>query len=84
MNISLTPKLEQIVQKKVNSGLYSSASEVIREALRAFMQQERLHDLKLKELRKEIAVGIQQADSKKLIPEKDVFKKIRKKIANHK
>jgi antitoxin ParD1/3/4 len=33
MNVSLTPKLEAFVQEKVASGLYTSASEVIRDAL---------------------------------------------------
>ena len=34
MNISLTPQLEELVKKKVESGLYGSASEVMRAALR--------------------------------------------------
>ncbi len=34
MNVSLTPELEKLVQEKVASGLYNSASEVIRESLR--------------------------------------------------
>ncbi len=34
MNISLTPQLEKLVNDRVKSGLYTSASEVIREALR--------------------------------------------------
>ena len=34
MNISLTPELEQYVNGRVQSGLYHSASEVIREGLR--------------------------------------------------
>ena len=34
MNVSLTPHLEALVQRKVESGLYGSASEVMREALR--------------------------------------------------
>ena len=33
MNISLTPELEHFVQDKVKSGMYTSASEVIRESL---------------------------------------------------
>jgi Arc/MetJ-type ribon-helix-helix transcriptional regulator len=32
MHISLTPKLENAVKRKVASGLYNNASEVIREA----------------------------------------------------
>jgi antitoxin ParD1/3/4 len=34
MDISLTPELEAIVRRKVESGLYGDASEVVREALR--------------------------------------------------
>lgn len=34
MNVSLTPELEQYIRRKVDSGLYSNASEVVREALR--------------------------------------------------
>ncbi len=34
MNVSLTPELEEFVAGKVESGRYTSASEVVREALR--------------------------------------------------
>ncbi len=36
LNVSLPPELENRVREHVESGLYSSASEVIREALRLF------------------------------------------------
>ena len=55
MNVSLTPQLEDFVKDKVKSGRYSSASEVVREALR--MLEER--DRRLVELRKEIAIGLE-------------------------
>jgi len=41
MNVSLTPELEEWVRKKVESGMYVSASEVVREALRALDASER-------------------------------------------
>ena len=34
MNVNLSPQLEAMVKAKVASGLYTSASEVVREALR--------------------------------------------------
>lgn len=40
MNVSLTPQLEAIVRRKVASGLYNNASEVIREALRLLVARE--------------------------------------------
>lgn len=41
MNVSLTPKLEAFIRRKVASGLYNNASEVIREALRLLVERER-------------------------------------------
>jgi len=40
MNVSLTPELERFVREKVATGLYNNASEVVREALRAFHGRE--------------------------------------------
>ena len=51
MNVNLTPKLEEMVRQKVASGLYNSASEVIREALRLLEEQDRLRALRFEELR---------------------------------
>jgi len=34
MNVSLSPALEDFVKTKLESGLYNSTSEVVREALR--------------------------------------------------
>jgi antitoxin ParD1/3/4 len=42
MNVSLTPELEKLVQEKVKSGLYHSASEVIRDALRLLQERDEL------------------------------------------
>ena len=40
MNVSLTPELEALVNEKVRSGLYHTASEVVREALRLLKQRD--------------------------------------------
>ena len=68
MNVSLTPELEKLVQEKVKSGRYLSASEVIREALRLLQEQDQLRELRLEELRKFVAVGVEQADRGQLAP----------------
>jgi uncharacterized protein len=41
MNVSLTAELEHYVRRKVASGLYNNASEVVREALRLHLESER-------------------------------------------
>jgi antitoxin ParD1/3/4 len=50
MNVSLTPELEKLVQAKVQSGRYNSASEVVREALRLLEQHDNLRAAGLKEI----------------------------------
>jgi len=40
MNVSLTPELELFVAERVASGLYRSASEVVRAALRLLKKEE--------------------------------------------
>jgi antitoxin ParD1/3/4 len=62
MNISLTPELEQMVDDKVKSGRYASASEVIREGLRLLEEQEQLKQQRLSEVRRKIDCGIEQLD----------------------
>lgn len=60
MNISLTPELEKLVNEKVKSGLYNSASEVIRESLRLLQEQDMLRQIRRDELRREIMLGVEQ------------------------
>jgi antitoxin ParD1/3/4 len=62
MNVSLTPALEKLVQKRVASGRYGSASEVVREALRLLEQRDRMDQARLRDLRASMDVGIQQLD----------------------
>ncbi|OUL27750.1 CopG family transcriptional regulator [Nostoc sp. RF31YmG] len=63
MNVSLTPELEKWVQSKVESGMYTSASEVIREGLRLLKEQDALKAIRLAELRQEIQLGIDSGES---------------------
>lgn len=58
MNISLNPHFEELVKGKVESGLYNSVSEVMREALRLLEERDQLRELRLEELRREIQKGI--------------------------
>ncbi len=68
MNVSLTPKLEKLVSQKVKSGLYNSASEVVREALRLLDERDKVREMRLEELRHEIAIGLEQIDRGEVAP----------------
>ena len=53
LNISLTPELEQLVNDKVRTGMYQTASEVIRDGLRLLRQR----DQQLAALRRDVRAG---------------------------
>lgn len=59
MNVHLTPELEVLVQSRVQTGRYDSASEVVREALRLMEERDRLFELHRDEMRKKIAQGLE-------------------------
>ena len=80
MNVSLTPELEQLIHTKVESGLYLSASEVVREALRLLEERDRVNMMKLEELRRAIQIGIDQADRGELLDGPEVIAKLRTKV----
>jgi antitoxin ParD1/3/4 len=56
MNVSLTPELEKLVSEKIRSGLYQTASEVVREALRLLKQR----DQEREQLRADVQAGFDQ------------------------
>ena len=62
MNVSLSPELERFVQEKVRAGQYQSVDDMISSALSILQQQENLSADDIDELRREIALGIQQLD----------------------
>jgi antitoxin ParD1/3/4 len=56
MNVSLTPELERLVNEKIESGLYQTASEVVREALRLLKERDQARE----QLRAEVQAGFDQ------------------------
>lgn len=56
MNVSLTPELEHLVNEKVKSGFYQTASEVVREALRLLNER----DQERERLRADVQAGFDQ------------------------
>lgn len=56
MNVSLTPELERLISDKVGTGMYQTASEVVREGLRL------LKDRDQRELRADVRAGFDAVD----------------------
>ena len=56
MNVSITAELEQLINRKIKSGMYQTASEVVRDALRLLQQR----DDQLRQLRADVQAGLGQ------------------------
>lgn len=62
-SIALTTELNQWINEMVANGEYKSASEVMRDGLRALQLKRQQNQLELEEIRARIAVSLQQANS---------------------
>ena len=72
MNVSLTPELEQFIEKEVETGMYQSASEVIRAGLRLLKADKepkpRFMVSSMEELEEKLLVGTRQLDRGEGVP----------------
>jgi len=64
---------EQFIKTQLESGRYSSASEIVRDALRLMEEREQLRQIQLEQLRQQIQAGI---DSGPSIPAEEVFDRL--------
>jgi antitoxin ParD1/3/4 len=63
ISITLDTPLEDVIKQKIASGIYTSAREVIQEALRMMEDQDRLRMIKLEQLRADIRLGLESGVS---------------------
>ena len=66
LNVSLPVELENRVREHVASGMYGSASEVIREALRLFEAYQATQTIQLQALRADIQLGLADVKAKRV------------------
>ena len=78
MNVSLTPKLDKFVADKVESGRYTSASEVVREALRLLEEHDRSRAAQLEEFNRELQRRIDALDRGEFVTAKEAREHFRK------
>jgi len=85
MNVSLTPELEKFVHKEVSSGLYQTASEVVRAGLRRLKEDQDIRMTRppatLEELEAQLLQSVERLDRGEGTDGKEAFRRLRKKIS---
>jgi len=79
MNVSITPELERFVAHKVESGRYTSASEVVREALRLLEEQEKMRSAQIAEFNRILETRIAASDRGELVDPQAARARLRRK-----
>ncbi len=84
MNVSLTPELEKFVTKEVDSGLYQTASEVVRAGLRRLKEERETRAARLPasldELETQLLQAVNSLDGGRGVNGETVFRRLRKRI----
>ena len=84
MNVHLGTVFDEFVSDLLKTGYYQTQSEVLREGLRLLKEREEVKQMRMAELRKEIAVGGEQADRGEFVDGPEAFAKIRQRSAKRK
>ena len=86
MNVSLTPELERFVETEVGSGLYQTASEVVRAGLRRLKEdKQRLPAVPqtMPELEAALLRSIERIDRGEGVDGATVLRRLQKRIKEH-
>lgn len=84
MNISLTPELAKFVEKEVESGLYQTASEVVRAGLRRLKEDQAVRlpqaPKTFEELEAQLLQSLERFERGKGVDGEGVFRRLRDRI----
>ena len=83
INVHLGTVFDEFVAGLLKTGHYQTQSEVLREGLRLLKEREEVKQLRLAELRKEIAVGSEQADRGQFVDRRPSPKSVGATLAPH-
>jgi antitoxin ParD1/3/4 len=83
MNISLTPELERMVDERVKTGRYASASEVIREGLRLLEEHDQARAVRLTEFNRELGRRLDTLDRGQHVSPADARARLKHKSDQH-
>lgn len=80
MTVQLTPELERLIEDKLKSGRYGSASEIVRVALRLLEEHDRLQQVWAEDMRQKIAEGLDQLHKGERLDGEEVFDELEKEL----
>ena len=83
MTITLPPKLEKLVQERLRSGRYASASEVVMEALEFLERHERVRAEQRAELEAELVEGARELRRGEKIDGEQAYRQLKERMEAH-
>lgn len=79
MNVSLTPELDKFVAGKVESGRYTSASEVVREALRLLEEHDLARSAQIAAFNRKLGARLTSLDRGEMIEPEAALERLQRK-----
>jgi putative addiction module CopG family antidote len=80
MHISLTPELTRLIKRKIASGQYLTAGEVVRDALLRLAASERPREERVADLRRKIAAGLTSSKAGRMIDGETAIKRLQARL----
>jgi len=82
MSIALKIEQEQFIEKKLKTGKYSSADEVIFEAFRLLEERDNHYEQWLRDTRNKVADGLAQLDRGEGLDSETVMRRLKERVRN--
>jgi putative addiction module CopG family antidote len=82
MNLPLPPDLQQFADLQIASGKYTSLDEMLLAGLRVLAKQEQIYQGRFEELRREVLLGVLEAERGELLDATSEIEAIRQRLRN--
>jgi antitoxin ParD1/3/4 len=79
LNVSLTPAVQTFIQEQLDRGTYNSIDEIILAGLELLAAKDAAQKDRYDELRRDIEIGIAEADRGELVDGVELFERLRQK-----
>mgnify|MGYP002784288989 CR=1 FL=1 len=80
MNLPLPPDLQQFADRQIASGKYTSLDEMMLAGLRVLAEQEQIYQGRFEELRREVLLGVLEAEQGELLDAASEIEGIRQRL----